>query len=281
MNLTKAIQLVIIAAVGILLITTAMIPVLSDIPGESTEETNEGSSFVNLTKLTGSAEATVTYTGSYNSETDTIELYVLNGTDRQDITADNATGFLYADNNMCIVVQNTRPLIIALKESTPVLTELSAPTVITKTASGITVTSEATSFTHSFPAPEWAYMPLSTGKFSSYLADTEVRTDGNFTKAFYGSNNTARTVCYNGMDSSGAETTFIEDYADGVLSGGDWATNTDPAVVTDVMTFVAPNTYMAEGSGTSPVAALLAAVPLLCLVGIVVIIIQSIRSKEL
>lgn len=281
MNLTKAIQLVIVAAIGILLITTAMIPVLSDIPGESTEETNEGSSFVNLTKITGSAAATITYNGEYNTETERAELYVLNGTDRQVILSDTATGFLYADNNMCIVIQQTRPLIIALKESTPVMEELGAPTVITKTASGVTVASEATSFSYSFPAPEWAYIPISTGKFSSYLADTEVRTDDNFTKAFYGVNNTARTVCYNGMDSSGAETTFREDYTDGVLSGGDWTTDTEPAVVTDVMTFVAPNTYMAEGSGTSPTAALLAVIPLLCLVGIVVIIIQSIRSKEL
>lgn len=280
MNLTKAIQLLIVAAIGILLITTAMIPVLSDIPGESTEETNEGASLINLTKLTGSAEATVTYTGGYNSETDALEIYVTNGTDRQDIT-DSGVGFLYADNNMCLIIQQTRVMIVALKESTPVMEELSVPTVITKTASGVTVASETTAFSYSFPAPEWAYMPLSTGKFSSYLADTEVRTDNNFTKAFYGINNTARTVCYNGMDSSGAETTFREDYTDGVLSGGDWTTDTDPAVVTDVMTFVAPNTYMAEGSGTSPTAALLAVIPLLCLVGIVVIIIQSIRSKEL
>ena len=281
MDTRKFIEMTIIAIVGILLITTALIPVISSLPGNMEERTNEGSALVNMTKIAGNASATIEFTGGYDENTDSYDLYVLNGTDRQDIDlTGNLTGIIYADSNLCITLIQGSLTIAALGENPVVMGELGIPTTITKTSSGVTVASESAMFSQTFSNPEWAYVPLSTGKFSTYLDGTDVNTDGNFTKVFYGMNNEARVACYNDMNSSGAEMTFLEDYSEGVLSGGDWSTNDNPPVVVDVNMFIAPNTYYVEGSSASPVSALLFAIPLLLLVGIVLMIIRSVGLKQ-
>lgn len=289
MDTKKFIEMTIIVIVSIILVTAVLVPIIGNASTGRTEAENEGATLFNLTKIGSSATANITITRAENETHDDLITTVTNGTDSQQIALVETytehgyipNGIIYADNNVCVVLIGEGGLLEFWVEQ-GVLNGymLNDPATITKTASGVEITSQAGA-THTYPAPNWAYVPLSTGGYNSYANGTDVTIGSDFTdKVFMAMDSINQIACYNSNTTSGPAT-FNEDLDGTTLSGGSWTVGEGASAVTvNCNYFIAPNIYYENGGVDTPVMAVLFVIPLLLIVGIILMIVRGVGLKE-
>lgn len=154
--------------VGVILTTGVLIPVISNAVSEGGEYTNENPTF-KFTKETENISVDMDINYVENSHALT-----LNANDIQEVTLDNSgNAIIYVDNNIIVYISNAN-LNILVKASGNVITENGGAlqNAIYQHDDVVDVGNDYQS-----PAPEWAYIPDSTGEYGFFPTGAEIVKD--------------------------------------------------------------------------------------------------------
>lgn len=168
MNTQKFTIGVITLVIAVILVTGVLIPVISNAVSEGGEYTNENPTF-KFTKETENISVDMDINYVENSHALT-----LNANDVQEATLDDSgNAIIYVDNNIIVYISNSN-LNILVKASGNVITENGGAlqNSIYQHDDVVDVGNDYQS-----PAPEWAYIPDSTGEYGFYPAGAEIVKD--------------------------------------------------------------------------------------------------------
>ena len=206
----------IVALLVAVVVFSASLPIFASVSMETVSAENEGGGELRYILVDSHRQFSI----SLDEESDV--LTVTNGTDKQTIT--DTENYLYADSNFSILVNSDSIYLFGTGSDNEIVsTNLDIPVTVARVDGGVSVTDGVN--TYSFGNPIYAYVPLSTGGYASYLADTEVTLDSSVKDAFIGGY--ANTTAYNGMNTGNYNLVLQKDQDGNVLSGGQWVAGSD------------------------------------------------------
>lgn len=239
LNIKTFFTAVITLAIAIVFIVSGLVPALYDnMPSDTQTYENTGAGPLRFAK----ADSGFNLSYDVTEENGTTTLTVTNGSDVQ--TCDIGTqlqnkdyGILYADNNLTVFLDKYAKIHVinqAVTDTSSIHYNPSWPLTISGSASYVRVNATGMSSITS-PAPNWAYIPNSTGEYA-YYQDTGVVLNDEPTPyaASY-----AGISCYNDIVQYDLPLTLTKTFNDDKLTDARWTyvaeepanNNTTPAVV--------------------------------------------------
>ena len=209
------ISVAIISVLVASMVLVAGLPLISGIMGDTVTATNEGAGDLRFNLV----DSHVAYTVSIAQNLDDTGIEITNGSDVQTLLYDDAS-IIYADDNIAIWYDLNDLKVICPIDGAYVSANINDDVQVSRTASGVEVSIGDPAEVLTFPAPTWAYVANSTGKYGYFENGTEITVPTGTPLATVGSY--AGVDCYNSHNNYDLPLALDLTQTDNVLSGAKW-----------------------------------------------------------
>ena len=199
------ISVAIISVLVASMVLVAGLPLISGIMGDTVTATNEGAGDLRFNLV----DSHVSYTVSIAQNLDDTGIEITNGSDVQTLLYDDAS-IIYADDNIAIC-----PI-----DGAYVSGNINDDVQVSRTVSGVEVSIGDPAEVLTFPAPTWAYVANSTGKYGYFENGTEITVPTGTPLATVGSY--AGVDCYNSHNNYDLPLALDLTQTGNKLSGAKW-----------------------------------------------------------
>ncbi len=167
MNTQKFTIGVVTLIIAVVLVTGVLIPVIGDATGGGEEYTNENPT-IKFVKVTENPSVNMDVIYVENTH-----VLTLNSNDYQEVTLnDRGQAIVYVDNNVTVYIEDSNMCIITKATGEVTVDEGALSSAIYQHDGVVDIGNDY----HS-PAPEWAYIPDSTGTYGFYPTGAEITTN--------------------------------------------------------------------------------------------------------
>ena len=209
------ISVAIISVLVASMVLVAGLPLISGIMSDTVTVTNEGAGDLRFNLV----DSHVSYTVSIAQNLDNTGIDITNGSDVQTLLYDDAS-IIYADDNIAIWYDANDLKIIGPNNGVYMSGEINDVVTVSRTVSGVDVAIGDPAEVLTFPAPTWAYVANSTGKYGYFENGTEITVPTGTPLATVGSY--AGVDCYNSHNNYDLPLALDLTQTDNKLSGAKW-----------------------------------------------------------
>ena len=209
------ISVAIISVLVASMVLVAGLPLISGIMGDTVTATNEGAGDLRFNLV----DSHVAYTVNIAQNLDDTGIEITNGSDVQTLLYDDAS-IIYADDNIAIWYDQSDLKLICPNDGAYVSGNINDVVQVSRTASGVEVAIGDPAEVLTFPAPTWAYVANSTGKYGYFENGTEITVPTGTPLATVGSY--AGVDCYNGHNNYDLPLSLDLTQTGNKLSGAKW-----------------------------------------------------------
>lgn len=209
------ISVAIISVLVASMVLVAGLPLISGIMSDTVTATNEGAGDLRFNLV----DSHVSYTVSIAQNLDDTGIEITNGSDVQTLLYDDAS-IIYADDNIALWYDLNDLKLICPIDDTYVSGNINDAVQVSRTPSGVEVSIGDPPQVLTFPAPTWAYVANSTGKYGYFENGTEITVPTGTPLATVGS--FAGVDCYNGHNNYDLPLALDLTQTGNKLSGAKW-----------------------------------------------------------
>ena len=209
------ISVAIISVLVASMVLVAGLPLISGIMGDTVTATNEGAGDLRFNLV----DSHVAYTVSIAQNLDDTGIEITNGSDVQTLLYDDAS-IIYADDNIAIWYDLNDLKLLCPIDGAYVSGNINDDVQVSRTASGVEVSIGDPAEVLTFPAPTWAYVANSTGKYGYFDNGTEITVPTGTPLATVGSY--AGVDCYNSHNNYDLPLALDLTQTGNKLSGAKW-----------------------------------------------------------